>query len=444
MQVEEKRAFIYRICLYVALGITSVAMMVVYKFMVVDMVPDTILLRQGQEERIDFAVPVTASIDKAGTKQIKEKEPMYVTTMSETVSGIHTPITTSVSIVSGDAASYTMDLKYMGIIPMKTVQLNTVSDKQVLITGKPVAIYLKTQGVLVLDTGSYVNKDKEKISPSEEILQPGDYVLKVNGKNLTGKRQFITEIKESNGEEMILTILRGGQTSDVSVIPDMSEDGVYKLGIWVRDSAQGIGTMSYITMEGEFAALGHGINDTDVGCLMDLKKGSIYETNILSVRKAEDARPGELTGVLSFEDSDYIGRIEENTEKGIYGHVSAEFATSEGADEFFGDCIAYPVALKQEVKEGEAQIYFKLGEAPAFYDVHIDEVHLNAGIRNRGIMLTITDQELLEKTGGIVQGMSGSPIIQDGKLVGAVTHVLVNDPTRGYGIFIENMLNNGN
>nr|MBQ8251829.1 SpoIVB peptidase [Lachnospiraceae bacterium] len=443
MQAREKKIWGYRIFLYSVLVATAVAMMFVYRFFVVDTVPDTILLRKGQEETIEFQMPVTARIHASGQELQYPKETSEVAeTMSKAVAGIETPVTTSVSIVSGDAATYTMDLKYMGIFPMKSVKLSTVSDRQVLIGGQPIAIYMKTNGVLVIDTGSYVNQRGEEVSPAKDILQPGDYIINVDGEPVSGKRPFTEQVENSDGQEMILTILRGGQVSDVAVQPCISEDGIYKLGIWVRDSAQGIGTLSYITSDGDFAALGHGINDTDVGCLMELQRGSIYETSILAVRKAEEKQPGELTGILTFEETDFIGRIEENTDKGIYGSVSEEFILSGNGDEFLGDCVAYPVALKQEVKTGPAQVYFELEEAPAFYDIYIDEVHYNSGEKNRGIMLTITDEVLLQKTGGIVQGMSGSPIVQNGRIVGAVTHVLVNDPTRGYGIFIEEMLEN--
>ncbi len=431
----------YRIFLYVMLAATGVAMLLVYHFMIVESVPDTILLREGQEETIAFSIPVTATINAKEDETFSQVSTLQVTqAMSDSGLCVETPMTTSFSIVPGDATSYTMDLKCMGFLPMKTVTLTPVDDREIYISGEPIGIYLKTQGVLVIDTGSYVNYKGEEVSPSEDVLQPGDYITEVNGEGVVGKRKFVSQIEDSEGEEMILTILRNGEVSEVQVKPCMSEDGIYKLGIWIRDSAQGIGTLSYFTSEGEFAALGHGVNDADAGCLLELKKGSIYETSILSIRKAEDARPGELTGVLTFDDADYIGKIEENSSEGIYGRLSKEFAESDSGNEFFGDCMAYPAGLKQEIICGPAQIYFELEEAPAFYDVYIDEISYNPGEKNRGIMLTITDEELLEKTGGIVQGMSGSPIVQNGKVVGAVTHVLINDPTKGYGIFIEEML----
>ena len=424
--MENKRRTYYRRSLLVLLVVCGFAMAYVYKVYVVETVPDTILLRKGEEERISFEIPVSATMVMSDSSYVK------------------TPVATSMCFVPGEEKSYKMDLKYMGIVPLKTVRLDVVSGKEVAISGMPVGIYVKTKGVLVIDTGSYVNLKGEEVSPSEDVLQPGDHILQVNGADVIGKRPFVNLVESSNGEEMILTLLRNGEVSKIKVQPQQNEEGVFKLGVWIRDSAQGIGTLSYITKEGQFAALGHGVNDADLGEIMALERGSIYETNILAIRKADDAMPGEFTGVITFDESDYMGSIEKNTTEGIYGSLSDEYLLTQRGEEFLGDCVVYPVGLKQEIREGEAQIYCCIEEAPAFYDVYIEEVICNPQESNMGIMLTITDDELLAKTGGIVQGMSGSPIIQDGKIVGAVTHVLVNDPTKGYGIFLENMLNHGN
>ena len=420
--MENRRLLYYRRCLLMLLVFCGFAMAYVYKFYVVETVPDTILLRKGEEEKISFDIPVSATMAMPDSSYVK------------------TPVATSVRILPGEEKSYKMDLKYMGIVPLKTVTLDVISGEEVAISGMPVGIYVKTEGVLVIDTGSYVNSKHEEVSPSEGVLQPGDHILQVNSVDVEGKRPFVNLVERSKGEEMVLTILRGGEVSKVRVHPQQNEEGIYKLGVWVRDSAQGIGTLSYITKEGQFAALGHGVNDADLGDIMSLGRGSIYETNILAIRKADDEMPGELTGVITFDENDYLGSIEENTTEGIYGNLSGEYLLTQRGAEFLGECVVYPVGLKQEITEGPAQIYCAISEAPAFYDVNIDEVIYNPQERNRGIMLTVTDQQLLSMTGGIVQGMSGSPIVQNGKVVGAVTHVLVKDSTKGYGIFIENML----
>lgn len=406
--MRHRKKTYYRIFLLIMLAATGFTMIFVYKNYVVDTVPDTIFLRKGQEEKIKFDVPVSATMAMPDSSYFK------------------TPVSTSVSILPGEEETYTIDLKYMGIFPLKSVNLDVVSGKEVAISGIPVGIYLKTEGVLVIDTGNYENREGEEISPAYDILQPGDYIIQVNGEAIEGKRQFVDIIEGSEGSALILTILRGGELSEVKIFPQQNEEGIYKIGAWVRDSAQGIGTLSYITEQGEFAALGHGINDADIGSLMQLKKGSIYETNILGIRKASDSQPGEVTGIITFDESDYIGKIEKNTSNGIFGSLSEDFLETERGEEFLGDCVLYPIALKQEIEEGPAQIYCCLDEAPAFYDVRIDEVVYNPSVKNRGIMLTVTDEKLLAKTGGIVQGMSGSPIVQNGKVIGVVTHVCVN------------------
>lgn len=433
--MNDRKIMYYRAALLAALFLTLCAMGLVYRFYIVKQIPDTIHIRKGKEENISFEVPVSARVTKGTQEEIA------------------IPVSTSVSIVAGDAQSYEMHLKYLGMIPMKSVHLDIVSDQAVAVCGMPIGIYLKTQGVLVIDTGAFevpgspagekTERYENETCPAEGILQPGDYILAIDGIDIESKKQFVELVENSSGDERIFTILRNGELSNVKIKPVLSKEQVYKIGVWVRDSAQGIGTLTYLTGDGKFGALGHGINDSDIGMLMELKKGSIYDTNILSVSRAQENRPGELTGVLSFEENDYIGQIEQNTKKGIYGTISETYLTGRQGEQMLSDCRILPVALKQEVTCGDAQIYCKIGEEAKLYDAKITELDYNAEKTNRGIMLTITDEELLRVTGGIVQGMSGSPILQNGKIVGAVTHVLVNDPTRGYGIFIEEMLEAG-
>lgn len=209
--------------------------------------------------------------------------------------------------------------------------------------------------------------------------------------------------------------------------------------------------MTYETADGHFGALGHGIADADIGELLALSKGSVYDTCILAVHTSDGTKPGELTGILSFDEEDYLGRIEENTEAGIYGsfckpskadsgdEVIIETSLDTSGKSDVTESMKYPIALKQEVQEGAAQIYTSFDGTGAFYDIEITQLRYEDD-GNQNITLTVTDPVLLAKTGGIVQGMSGSPILQNGKIVGAVTHVLVRQPEKGYGIFIENMM----
>lgn len=313
-----------------------------------------------------------------------------------------------------------------------------VEGQRLIPAGVPVGIYIKTEGILVIAESDFEGLDRSRKEPARYLLRAGDYILKVDGVELEGKKQFTEQVAASEGKELCLTICRDGQTFDVTVTPQQNTEGVYKLGIWIRDNAQGVGTMTYLDEKNGFGALGHGINDTDTADLMEVQSGSLYKTKIVNIRKGISGTPGELTGVIDYKKENRIGAISINSVEGIFGTLSQE-----EADEIQGE--ALPVGLKQEVKKGEAQILSCLEEdgAPQLYTIEIKALHLDHDNINRGIEIQVTDERLLEKTGGIVQGMSGSPILQNGKIIGAVTHVFVNDPTRGYGIFIENMLQAG-
>lgn len=201
----------------------------------------------------------------------------------------------------------------------------------------------------------------------------------------------------------------------------------------MRDNAQGVGTLTFVDEWGNFGALGHGISDVDTSTLLTVKSGTLYETEIIAIRKGSDGNPGEMTGLIEYADKNILGEIQENTSQGIYGVCNEKLAQIVSGE-------ALPIALKQEIHTGAAQILCSVEGEPKYYDVEIREIYLEQENVNRGILLTVTDPELLAYTGGIIQGMSGAPIIQDGRLIGAVTHVLVQDSTSGYGIFIENML----
>ena len=231
----------------------------------------------------------------------------------------------------------------------------------------------------------------------------------------------------------MLTVLRAEEEIELSLQPVWTEEETYKVGIWVRSDAQGIGTLTYVDSQGHFGALGHGINDIDTSTLLSLEKGTLYASTIRSVIKGTKGVPGELAGVIHYRDDAVLGTIEQNTVTGIFGTLSCSL-----------DCFhlegPVEVAYKQEVQTGPAVIRSALDGTIREYEIEIEKVYLNSSDANKGMVIRVTDPELLELTGGIVQGMSGSPILQNGKLIGAVTHVFVQDSTSGYGIFIENML----
>ena len=287
----------------------------------------------------------------------------------------------------------------------------------------------------MVDTGSFDGAGGDKCAPSEYKLQSGDYLTAMDGFAINDKKQIKEYIENGNGAEIIFQVSRKDELIQVKVKPEPDENNVYKMGAWLRDSAQGIGTMTYIDSQNRFGALGHGINDMDTGELLKLGSGLLYHTEIVAVKRGERGNPGELTGVIEYKSDQVSGVIVDNTIQGIYGVANAELLS-----EYTAEQETLPIALKQEVTEGPAQILCSVDGEAKYYDVEITKLTPGKDAVNRQISLLVTDTELLSLTGGIVQGMSGAPIVQNGKFVGAVTHVLVQDSAKGYGIFIEDML----
>ena len=301
-------------------------------------------------------------------------------------------------------------------IAMPSAQAADRTVSELIPVGQTVGVKLFSDGVLVVgfSDGESPAKDcglKESLDTIEEF------------------RQLLAE----NGEDAVaLTVKRGSRTIELSAEPEKDEDGEYRLGAWVRDSMAGIGTMTFFDPQsGTFGALGHGVTDVDTGKLLPLDHGSIMDASVKAVKKGERASPGELKG--DFDLTRDSGTLYANTECGIFGKLSAEDAAKiTGA--------ALPIAKKDEVKTGRAAILATVsGNETREYDIEIEKIYSPSG-STRNLLLRVTDEELLAQTGGVVQGMSGSAILQDGKIIGAVTHVLLDDPSRGYGIFIENML----
>lgn len=333
--------------------------------------------------------------------------------------------------VSGEG-SYLLPCRLLGFIPFKDIKVRSAENGTVYASGNTVGIYMETEGVLIIDTGEIMTEQGTSQDPAKNIVKPGDYIVAFNEQKVTSKQELIEDISHLDGDDVTLDLLREGQEVPVSLTPVKDTNGDYKLGIWVRDNTQGIGTLTFVDKEGNYGALGHGISDVDTGELLHISEGSLYQAEVLGIQKGESGSPGELSGLIRYEPGRVLGNIDINSKNGIYGHISA------GKEGMF--LKKMPVAYKQELKTGPASLLCCVNGKVQEYQAEITRIDMNHEDTNKSFVLHVTDPELLEATGGIVQGMSGSPIIQDGKLVGAVTHVLVNDPTRGYGIFIENML----
>ena len=433
---------IYRSFLYLVLTAAVAALIVTVYLTYWDKIPSTIKIRAGVEQELDFRVPVSGKIyrvreeDSAPVSSVKgaeDKGRKAVESLSGSVESIPVNFAHTVKVRANEIDTYQMDLKLFGVIPYKNVDVEVIQDKMLIPSGIPIGIYVKTSGVLVVGIGEFENSEGKKISPAKYALQKGDYILKVNGEVMENKKHFVQTVEESEGQDLVLTIKRNGEVTDVMVTPGANQNQEWKLGIWIRDNAQGIGTMTYEDTDNSFGALGHGINDVDTSLLMNLEEGTLYRTEIVGITRGSNGNPGELTGYIEYDSENVIGEIKENTEEGIFGICDAEVEAASAFEPI-------PIALKQEITLGPAQIICSVTGEPEFYDVEIVEVNLERDNINRGIVVQVVDEKLLTLTGGIIQGMSGSPIIQNGKLVGAVTHVLVQDSTKGYGIFIEEML----
>ena len=316
-------------------------------------------------------------------------------------------------------------LNIFGIIPAGKTSVQVVENNDVVLLGTPFGIKIYTDGVLVVDFGS-VDGENGEVNPAKEAgIKKGDFIVSLNGTHVYTNEDVAAIIKNSNGSPVAAEIVSGGRKKTVYINPVKSKkNGIYRAGIWVKDSSAGILTF-YNPSQNTISGLGHGICDTDTGTLLSLASGELVSAEILSIKKGVKGAPGELVGKFTGKS---IANLNLNTEKGVYGRCKININSDN----------LIKIASKQEIKGGDAFIYTTISdEGPQYYSCKIKVL---GNDQTQNLLVTITDERLLDKTGGIVQGMSGSPIIQNGKLVGAVTHVLVDDPTKGYGIFAENML----
>lgn len=323
---------------------------------------------------------------------------------------------------------YMTSVKLFNVFPIKSAKVKVSRRKYVVPGGNAFGIRLYTKGVMVIRVDS-VTTASGNVSPGKSAgLKEGDMIISVDGVEVYRNRELSAMFASSNGKTLKLKIERDAKTRDIDFTPVLcSEDSTYKGGLWIRDSTAGIGTVTwYDRTNGIFAGLGHAVCDTDTGEIMPLSGGDAVEAQIKGCYKGTSGSAGELCGVFS---AGTIGSLYINGETGVYGIM----------DSFDESSRVVPVALRQEVKTGAARIICTVDDTgSAYYDIEIEKI-FDSKDNQRNLVLRVTDPKLLEKTGGIVQGMSGSPIIQNGMLVGAVTHVFVDDPAEGYGIFAQNM-----
>ena len=303
--------------------------------------------------------------------------------------------------------------------------------RMVIPVGKAVGIKLFSDGVLVVGLSPVETDEGSRYPGRDSGLKTGDLITHIDGEEVDTIEEIQKAVAQRQGDSLAIQAVRGQQQLQLTVSPVENSQGVYQLGVWLRDSMAGIGTMTFYDPDSQmFAALGHGINDVDTAMLMPLESGSIMPASVADVKKGTSGQPGELHG--EFDLTTDLGTLYANTSRGIFGHLAQQTLVQ--------NLQPVPVARQDEVEVGEAEIRSNIrGDQVETFSIRITRVS-DTGDGTRSLMLEVTDPRLLESTGGIVQGMSGSPILQNGKLVGAVTHVLVNDPTRGYGILAQDML----
>ena len=375
--------------------------------------PDSLSLTAGSNTVLNFALPVSARLESGSTRA----------TLTKMEDGMEL----SAGEQSGKAKLF---LKLLGLVPVKQVDVEVSDEVRLIPGGKSVGIAIETEGLVVVGASDLGNS----ASPARQAgLKPGDIITHVNNLPVRTPQELADMMQAEEAAK--LTVQRDGETVELSLTPARDpRDGSARIGAWVRSSTAGVGTLTFVNPQtGEFAALGHAISDIDTGVTLPIAEGGIYESRIVQINRGEKGLPGEIVGDFIGEAQE-IGEITDNNDFGIYG------ASYSGDVNELPYAQGLPIGTRSQIRTGDAQILTTLDDEVQAFDCEIEHIENADRDGLRSIVVHITDEELIERTGGIVQGMSGSPIIQDGKLVGAVTHVLVNDPTRGYGIFIENML----
>lgn len=343
------------------------------------------------------------------------------------------------AVVSENGNTSQVNLNMFGNT-VKQINVTRLENVEVIPVGKIIGLKLYTNGVLIVGMSEIENVNHQKERPYENLnIQEGDTILKVNDLEIQTIENLQKEINKSDGKNIDLTILKEDGTIETSNIkPVKVSNTEYKLGLWVKDAATGVGTLTYYEPNSKsFAALGHGITDSDTDKLIDIDSGNIVTSKIVSIQKGEQGKPGEIRGSIINQPT--IGKVYKNTEFGIYGELTNLSNIK------FNYSNKLKVALRGEIQEGNAKVLCSLdGNETEEYNIKIEKIYKDNNEDNKSMLIEVTDKNLINKTGGIIRGLSGAPIIQNGKFIGAITNVLVNSPTKGYAIFGDIMIKNMN
>lgn len=411
-----KNIFLYTTLIITVLCLTNV-LFSIYSF------PDEINVIQGQNRKLPDS--------KVYSLELKEEDKKGIKLSQNNI------ISSFLLMENNDKGRAKASLMLLGVLPIKEVTLNIIPDVKVVPSGEAIGVRIESKGVLVVGLSSITDVNGKRCSPAADAgFEVGDKIIDIDGSTVEKERDIVDYLnnRQNMNDKIKIMVDREGIRHEFSIKPvKCIEDNMYRIGLWVRDNIAGVGTMTFYDPKTRiFGALGHGITDIDSGVLVDINTGRIIRSKIASIQKARKTVPGELVGIF-YDNDDAYGVIEKNTNFGIYGKLSKRRNINRSKP--------VSVGLNSQIKEGPAKILTTIeGSKVEEFDIEIQKVMKQRSSESKSMIIKITDEELIEKTGGIVQGMSGSPIIQDGRLIGSVTHVLVNDPTRGFGISIEWML----
>jgi stage IV sporulation protein B len=395
--------------------------------------PTQMQLFEGDTKTLNFGIPLPIKIEGDNVDVLKFNGNSL---KDQHTYGLGSPL----AIQSTNQGDVSLDFKLFGLITIKQMQVRVNSPKKVYPGGSSIGVSLYTKGALLVGISEVYDKTGVAHNPALDAgLRPGDIIEKVNGVSVKNAQHLSDLVNVAKHRGLELEIIRGNYIFTTNIMPvEDYHDGKYRLGIWVRDSTAGVGTLTFYDPENNnFGALGHAITDVDTGTMLSIKNGEIMQSKIIDIKQGKKGNPGELKATFSNKQK-VIGNILKNSKYGIYGKMNRSFNPRT-----LGESI--PVCYQHDVRLGSAKILSTIDEEGIKgFDVRIIKITNQSQASAKGMVIEIVDPLLLERTGGIVQGMSGSPILQDGKIVGAITHVFVNDPKKGYGIFIEWMINESN
>lgn len=373
----------------------------------ISMLPNNIILIQGEQLKLDTILGIN----------VKNAETMQASSNLNN------------SIVD-ETGKMTLNLSFFNLFPVKAVTVNVIPKTSVIPLGKAIGMKMYTEGVLVVGMSEIEGKKPYENSG----IETGDKIIEINNQEINNTDELIACVNSSKGETVEIKYISDTEEKVANIEPVKTANNEYKLGLWVRDAAAGVGTLTfYEPSTGNFGALGHGINDVDTYELIDIANGELVTTNIVDIVKGQNGTPGEIRGTI--DNGITVGAIAKNTSFGVYGQISNINRLNIDSSK------AMEVANRNEIKTGKAEIICELENGTTkTYEIEIQKIFLENNENNKSMLIKITDEELFEKTGGIIQGMSGAPIIQNGKFIGAVTHVLVNDCKMGYAVFGDLMI----